>query len=160
MVHTTSKKRWSKLEDSYIILSLYKGLTTSEIAKTLDRSTAAVSNRKWSLGLEGRFKNSKRGTPRHKGSRKRISSIPALESVETFKLENGIPLPQRKDKNLAVKEMLRSTFNQMKSGQSFVIPKESLYHAREIYKSEFESYRIKISPTPSNGKFYRVFRVA
>lgn len=158
MVHTTSKKRWSKLEDSYIILSLQKGLSTSEIAKTIDRSNAAVSNRKWTLGLEGRFKNSKKGTA--KPSSKRIASVSDQESVETFKLENNIPLPQRIDKNLREKTQLRIIFEQMKPGQSFVVPKGSLYFARAIYKSEFESYRIKISPTPTNGKFYRIFRVA
>lgn len=160
MVHTTSRKRWSKLEDSYITLSLQKGLPTSEIAKTLNRTSGSVSTRKWALGLEGRFKSSERGTKIQSTKRIGLVQDPNQEFVETFKLESGIPIPTRKERNPEAKSRARIILAQMKPGQSFVVPKSDLYFVKAVYKAEFEAYKIKITPTLPNGKFFRIFRVA
>jgi hypothetical protein len=76
-----------------------------------------------------------------------------------MELESGIPLPTKNSRNEEARNKMRSLFNQMRQGQSFVVPKNLLHVAAHLAKKEFGSYKTRSSATAPDKKFYRIFRV-
>jgi hypothetical protein len=75
-------------------------------------------------------------------------------------LETGVPLPSRGNRNEEARSQMRSLFNQMKVGQSFVVPRKLVHVGVYLINKEFDGYKIKTSATSTDKKFFRIFRVA
>jgi hypothetical protein len=154
-------KQWSPAEDNYIRMAVEAGTPSSVVASKLGRSIAAVQGRKWNLGIEGRFGNSPRGL----GKRTKAAKAPQAEAqstngLRTMVLESGVPLPSRGNRNEEARSQMRNLFNQMKVGQSFVVPRKLVHVGVYLINKEFEGYKIKTSATAADKKFFRIFRVA
>jgi len=155
-------KQWSAAEDNYIRMAVEAGTPSSVVASKLGRSIAAVQGRKWSLGIEGRFGNSPRGS-RKKESASKATGAKVTETpngLRTMVLETGVPMPSRGNRNEEARSQMRSLFNQMKVGQSFVVPRKLVHVGVYLINKEFEGYKIKTSATSTDKKFFRIFRVA
>lgn len=154
-----SNKQWSQEEDKFLSIAVEAGMTVNDVASRLQRGRFSIMQRKWVLGVPGRFK---------KSSRKPKSFSDVLEtpsqpgSIQLFKLESNVTIPKRGSatKNQEARIKIRDLFNQMKPGQSFVVPKDLLHPVYHIVRTEFEAYKISRSKTTQDGKFFRIFRVA
>ena len=166
-------KAWTGSEDGYIKLAVEKGLSAATVAAKLGRSIAAVQNRKWFLGLEGRFSNSPRGLARNETKRtaKTVNTVKAVDSIQLsddelpqglrlMTLESGVPLPSRGNRNDEAREQMRNLFTKMKVGQSFVVPRKLVHVGVYLINKEFDDYRVKTSATSAEKKFFRIFRIA
>jgi hypothetical protein len=153
-------KQWSPAEDNYIRMAVEAGTPSSVVASKLGRSIAAVQGRKWSLGIEGRFGNSPRGTRKGTKTAAPAPVAQATNGLRTMVLESGVPLPSRGNRNEEARSQMRSLFGQMKVGQSFVVPRKLVHVGVYLINKEFEGYKIKTSATAADKKFFRIFRVA
>jgi hypothetical protein len=157
-----SNKQWSQEEDQFLAIAVEAGMTVNDVASRLQRGRVSIMQRKWVLGVPGRFK---------KSSRKKKTILDVLKpqpktqtssnSIELFKLESNVSIPTRgaTTKNQEARIKIRSLFSQMKPGQSFVVPKELIHPVYHLARTEFEAYKISRSKTTQDGKFFRIFRV-
>ena len=158
-----TKKKWTAAEDSYLKLALKEGLSASEVARNLGRNRNAVSGRKISLGLSGRFSRcTKESIEMIKAvnlakTKKSVVSLP--NENDSFELETGYEIPARFSQNMVERQRLANTFEKMQPGQSFAIQGHLVYLARTVAKEQFESYKIKIVSTDSDKRFARVYRI-
>ena len=155
-------KQWTAEEDNYIRIAIQEGRSTAEVSARLGRSIASISGRKWALGIEGRLASSK-GKKGTKINRHSIAGTTPTTNLSfgsgIMELESGIPLPTKNSRNEEARNKMRSLFNQMRQGQSFVVPKNLLHVAAHLAKKEFGSYKTRSSATAPDKKFYRIFRV-
>ena len=153
-------KQWTAEEDNYIRIAIQEGRSTAEVSARLGRSVAAISGRKWSLGIEGRLSSSK-GKKGNKMDRNSVASSTPILSFGSgiMELESGIPLPTKNSRNEEARNRMRNLFNQMRQGQSFVVPKNLLHVAAHLAKKEFVGYKTRSSATSPDKQFYRIFRV-
>jgi len=153
-------KQWTAEEDNYIRIAIQEGLSTAEVSARLGRSIASIAGRKWALGIEGRLSSSK-GKKGTKMNRHAIANpAPSLSfGSGIMELESGIPLPTKSSRNEEARTKMRSLFNQMRQGQSFVVPKNLLHVASHLAKKEFTGYKTRSSATSPDKNFYRIFRV-
>jgi hypothetical protein len=154
-------KQWSKAEDNYIKLAVEEKLPSSIVASKLGRSIASIQNRKWTLGIEGRFGNSPRGS--RKQEKVATRSNPAAQTPQGLKimtLETGVPMPSRGNRNEEAREQMRGLFNKMTVGQSFVVPRKLVHIGVYLITKEFEGYKIRTSATTPDKQYFRIFRVA
>lgn len=157
-------KQWSREEDKFLEIAVASGMTINDVASRLQRGRVSIMQRKWILGIEGRFKRSK------KQKAKKVSNVQfeyrpksaSQSGLELFKLESNVELPKRgaTSKNEEARNKIRSLFSQMKPGQSFVIPSDMKHPLYHIARTEFQGYKISRSKTASDGKFFRIFRLA
>lgn len=152
-------KQWSTAEDNYIKLAVEQGLPSSVVASKLGRSIASVQNRKWGLGIEGRFGNSPRGS-RKKSVAVKTPAVQTPQGLKVMTLETGVPMPSRGNRNEEARDQMRSLFNKMTVGQSFVVPRKLVHVGVYLINREFEGYKIRTSATTPDKKFFRIFRVA
>lgn len=152
-----TKKRWTASEDKYLRLSLKEGRSAAEVGRNLGRSAASVTQRKITLGCRGRFNRSTKTV---------IQTIKVLQAFDgqspytgSFDLETGHQVPSRFTKNTEARAKLFNTLQKMEVGQSFVLPSNLVYSARQIVNQSFGEYKIKIVSTDSSKKFSRLFRV-
>jgi hypothetical protein len=160
-----NSSRWTAQEDNYLKMSLEEGLPSVEVAAKLGRSIASLQTRKWTLKLEGRFARSPKGSTRNFKSTGRTRSkatgtVTAPKGIQLFKIETGVPLPARNGRNEEARNQMREIFNQIKVGQSFVVPKNMVYVAQYIVNKEFQAYKLRTSATSADKKFFRIYRVA
>lgn len=155
-------KQWTAEEDNYIRIAVQEGLSTAAVSARLGRSVASISGRKWALGIEGRLASSKG----KKGTKMNRHSIAGTQSTPSFsfgagilELESGIPMPTKHSRNEEVRNKMRNLFDQMRQGQSFVVPKNLLHVANHLAKKEFSGYKTRATATSQDKKFYRIFRV-
>lgn len=151
-------KQWSPAEDNYIRMAVEAGTPSSVVAAKLGRSIASVQNRKWSLGIEGRFGYSLRGAQKKETAAK--ATVPTVSGMKIMVLETGVPIPSRGNRNEEARNEMRSLFTQMKKGQSFVVPRKLVHVGVYLINKEFEGYKIKTSATSPEKKFFRIFRIA
>jgi len=151
-------KQWSAAEDNYIRMAVEAGTPSSVVASKLGRSIASVQNRKWSLGIEGRFGNSPRGSRKREVVAKAAPQV--VGGMKIMVLETGVPVPSRGNRNEEARGQMRSLFSQMKPGQSFVVPRKLVHVGVYLINKEFEGYKIKTSATSPEKKFFRIFRIA
>lgn len=153
-----TKKKWSASEDKYLRLALKDGISASEVARNLGRSSASVTQRKITLGLKGRFNRSTKVVIQ---TNKVIQAMKTPnETAGVFELEDGVAMPARLSRYTEERERLRNTFLKMECGQSFVITGNLVNTARLMANNEFSEYRVKIVHTTPDKKFARVFRTA
>lgn len=153
--------RWSQKEDAFIRIAVEKGLSAAEVGAKLGRSIASVLNRKSTLGIEERFKPSPRGSQRTASQRKKRSGSPSGEQggIQILKIETGVPVPGR-TRNEAQRKEIRDILNRIEVTQSFVVPKNLVHVVKYLVNTEFESYRMRTSPTSEDKQFYRLHRIA
>jgi hypothetical protein len=155
--------RWSQKEDAYIRIAVEKGLSAAEVGAKLGRSIASVLNRKSTLGIEGRFTPSPRGSKRTATQRKKrntsVETSGTASGIQILKIETGIPIPT-KGRNEGQRKEIRDLLGKIETGQSFVVPKNLVHVVRYLAKTEFEAYRMRSSPTSTDKQFYRLHRVA
>jgi hypothetical protein len=151
-------KQWTAAEDNYIRMAAEAGTVSSVVASKLGRSIASVQNRKWSLGVEGRFGNSPRGIRKKETAMKTTVATPS--GMKIMVLETGVPIPSRGTRNEEARGEMRKLFTQMKKGQSFVVPSKLVHVGVYLINKEFEGYKIKTSATSPEKKFFRIFRIA
>ena len=153
--------QWSTEEDNFLRMAAAQNMTSTLMASKLGRTPASVYTRKWQLGIQNNKAVPKIKAPKAaKVVRTRTAQeVKVPKGVQLFQLESGIPVPS-KGGNEQVKNQIRSTFNKMEVGQSFVINKEALNSTVYIAKMEFGAYRIKTSATSPEKKFFRIFRLA
>jgi hypothetical protein len=162
-VSVNSNAQWSEAEDNYLRMTAEQNMPAGMVAAKLGRTNASVYTRKWQLGIKNNH-----AVPRVKAPKtakivktKMTQEVKAPKGIQLFQLESGIPIPSRGSRgNEQVKMQIRSTFNRMEVGNSFVINKEVLNSAVYIAKNEYGAYRIKTSATSPDKKFFRIFRVA
>ena len=161
---------WTLDEDKYIIKSCAENVTAPEMAAKLGRTAMSIYARKSYLGIKNdksvprkkrtktqvKAKSSKRGRPR-KNVAEAIYTAPA--GLQLFKLESGIPMPTRGERNPEQTAQLRSILQRMEIGNSFVVPKNVVYKATYLANKEFGSYKLRSSATSTDRKWYRIFRV-
>jgi hypothetical protein len=153
-------KQWSAAEDNYIRMAVEAGTPSSVVASKLGRSIASVQNRKWNLGIEGRFGNSPRGSRKKTENKSTKTTQQTPNGLKVLVLETGVPLPSRGNRNEEARTQMRGLFNQMKVGQSFVVPRKLVHVGVYLINKEFEGYKIRTSATAADKKFFRIFRVA
>ena len=160
-ISVNNHSQWSEAEDNYLRMTAEQNVPAGMVASKLGRTNASVYTRKWQLGIKNN-----QAVPRVKAPktakivRTRTSQeVQVPKGVQLFQLESGIPVPS-KGGNEVLKNQIRSTFNRMEIGNSFVINKEALNPTVYIAKNEFVAYRIKTSATTPDKKFFRIFRIA
>ena len=151
-------KQWSSAEDNYIRMAVEQGLCTATVAAKLGRTKASVQNRKWNLGIEGRFGSSKgKSVVAPKATKE--AKVP--KGIQLFTLESNVPIPSKgKGANEEARNHMRALFNKIQIGQSFVVPKGMVHVVSHLAKKEYEAFRIRTSATSAEKKFFRIFRVA
>jgi hypothetical protein len=162
-VAVNANSHWSAEEDNFLRMAAAQNMTTTLVASKLGRTPASVYTRKWQLDIQN-----DKAMPRIKAPKtakvvrtKTAQPVKVPKGVQLFQLESGIPIPSRGSRgNEHLKMQIRSTFNRMEIGNSFVINKEALNSTVYIAKNEFGAYRIKTSATSAEKKFFRIFRVA
>jgi hypothetical protein len=160
-IPVNNHSQWSPDEDNFLRMAAAQNMAAGLIASKLGRTPASVYTRKWQLDIQNDKTMPRISAPRT-GKVKRtrmVQEIKTPSGVQLFALESGIPVPS-KGGNEELKNKIRSTFNRMEIGQSFVINKEVLNSTLYIAKNEFGPYRIKSSATTPDKKFYRIFRLA
>jgi hypothetical protein len=151
-------KQWSSAEDNYIRMAVEQGLCTATVAAKLGRTKASVQNRKWNLGIEGRFGSSK-GKSVVAPKVTKEAKVP--KGIQLFTLESNVPIPSKgKGANEEARNHMRALFNKIQIGQSFVVPKGMVHVVSHLAKKEYEAFRIRTSATSAEKKFFRIFRVA
>ncbi len=156
-----TSSRWTPEEDNYLRLAAEQNVSSRTVAAKLGRSYASVYTRKWQLDI----KNNK-SVPRKGAKRTSVKSPIATttyatpKGIELFKIETGVPLPARNGRNEEARNQMREIFNQIKVGQSFVVPKNMVYVAQYIVNKEFQAYKLRTSATSADKKFFRIYRVA
>lgn len=155
-------KQWTAEEDNYIRIAVQEGASTAKVSERLGRSVAAISGRKWTLGIEGRLSSSK-GKKGNKMDRNSVATSTPKPTLSfgsgILELESGVPLPTKNSRNEEARTKMRTLFSQMRQGQSFVVPKNLLHVASHLAKKEFVGYKTRSSATSSEKQFYRIFRV-
>lgn len=151
-------KQWSKEEDKFLEIAVASGMSVNDVSSRLQRGRTSIMQRKWMLGIEGRFKRAKK----QKVKKYTSKHVQVTSTTQLFKLESNVALPRRgaTSKNEEARNKIRSLFSQMKPGQSFVIPDDLKHPMYHIAKTEFQAYKISRSKTSTDGKFLRVFRLA
>ena len=152
--------QWSQEEDQFLAMAAAQNYAPGLVASKLGRTKASIYTRKWQLGIKNDY-----SVPRVKAPKapkvKQTTTFQAPKGVQLFQLESGIPVPERGNRGDAQAKMqIRSAFERMQIGQSFVINKEVLHSTNYIAKNEYGAYKIKTSATSPDKKFYRIFRVA
>ena len=155
-------RQWSAAEDNYIRMAVEQGLCTVTVAAKLGRTKASVQNRKWGLGIEGRFGSSKgKGVKAPQVAAPVLTNVKVPKGIELFKLESNVPVPSKGARaNDEARSHMRNLFNKMSVGQSFVVPQKMVHVAKYITDKEFPSFKIRTSATTPDRKFHRIFRVA
>ena len=153
-----TKKKWLASEDKYLRLALKDGVSASEVARNLGRSSASVTQRKITLGLKGRFNRSTKTVIQTNKVIKAMKN--PNESAGVFELEDGVSVPGRLSRYAEEREKLRNTFLRMECGQSFIITGNLVNTARLMANTDFPEYKVRIVHTAPDKKFARVFRVA
>lgn len=154
--------QWSAEEDNYIRMAIESRIPASTVASKLGRTEHSVKNRKWILGIEGRFPSTKRVANKSAMTLmpKKPSSNPP-KGIELFSMETNVPIPSRgAGANEESRNKIRNLFSQMNVGQSFVVPRKLVHVAKYITDKEFPSFKIKTSATSADKQFHRIFRVA
>lgn len=149
------KRQWTREEDDYLRIAINDGIALETVCARLGRTHYSVVCRKSKLGIEGRFPKTAK-TRKTQGSS--VKQPELFDQVQVMVLETGVELPSRR--NEEHRQKVRSLFERMKAGQSFVVPKNLLHVATYIANREFESYKIRTSATSAEKAFYRVFRIA
>jgi hypothetical protein len=157
--------QWSEAEDNYIRMAIEKGTCAGTVASKLGRTEHSVKNRKWILGIEGRFPSAKgKGIKTIKTPSSTTSQMvteKAPKGMQLFQMESNVPLPSGgRSANEETRNRMRSLFSQMNVGQSFVVPQKMVHVAKYITDKEFPAYKIKTSATSQDKKFHRIYRVA
>lgn len=155
-------KQWSQEEDKFLEIAVASGMSVNDVASRLQRGRTSIMQRKWMLGIEGRFRRSRKVKAK-KSLNVRVKSTTTTQAgVNLFQLESGVELPKRgaTSKNEEARMKIRELFAKMKPGQSFVIPSDLKHPMYHIARTEFENYKISRSKTSADGKFFRIFRVA
>jgi hypothetical protein len=156
--------QWSAAEDNYLRMAVEKGICAGTVASKLGRTEHSVKNRKWILGIEGRFPSAKgKGIKGIKTSTPKVSQMVTEKTpkgLQLFQMESNVPLPSRGGANEEVRNQMRNLFGKMEVGQSFVVPQKMVHVAKYITDKEFPAYKIKTSATSPDKKFHRIFRVA
>jgi len=156
-----SNAQWSLEEDKFLRMAAAQNMSAGLIASKLGRTSASVYQRKWLLDIQN-----DKTMPRIKAPKAaKVKAAPvhreAKAGVQLFQLESGIPVPERGNRgDMQAKMQIRSAFDRIQVGQSFVINKEVLHSTVYIAKNEFGAYRIKTSATSPDKKFFRIFRLA
>lgn len=154
-------KQWSSAEDNYIRMAVEQGLCTATVASKLGRTVASVQNRKWNLGIEGRFGSSKGKKVAAPKAVKMTKEYKAPKGIQLFTLESNVPIPSKgKGANEEARNHMRDLFNKIQVGQSFVVPKGMVHVVSHLVKKEYEAFKIRTSATSAEKKFFRIFRVA
>ena len=153
--------QWSAEEDNFLRMAAAQNMASTLMASKLGRTAASVYTRKWQLNIQNDKTVPRIKAPKTaKVVRTRTSQeVKTPKGIQLFQLESGIPVPS-KGGNEALKNQIRSTFNRMEIGNSFVINKEALNSTVYIAKNEYGAYRIKTSATTPDKKFFRIFRIA
>jgi len=166
-------KAWTPEEDNFLRLAVEQKIPKSVVAGRLGRTKDSIVFRKYVLKIEGAFGRDVRSNAKKLETSNPVSQISqqteafsgqmqTVQTVQTFKLETGIPLPSRsgRTENLMAREKLRILLESMNVGQSFVVPRNLSHVTKHLVLKEFESYRIRICATNRDKKFYRIFRLA
>lgn len=162
------KRQWSRAEDNYLRMAVRDGISLETVCARLGRTRYSVVCRKSKLGIEGRFskirktQGSKVAVERQLGLFDQVKAAkPEKTGVQVMVLESGFEVPNRgRKQNEEARQKMRGLFEQMKTGQSFVVPKNLLYVATHVANREFSSYKIRTSATSPEKAFYRIFRTA
>jgi len=146
------KKTWTNSDDLYLTTAVENGLPSTTIAKNLDRTLSAVQTRRHLL------KNSLVKQKTSSNYTELASSTP--DGLKLLTLETGLPIPNGRASNEKVRSQLRKLFENMKVGQSFVVPRKFVYVGHYLVNSEFEAYRIRTTALSKDKEFFRIFRIA
>lgn len=139
----TSKKIWTNNDDEKLIQLVKEGLPSRVIGEKLERSTLSIQSR------------------RHLLKKEKVHNVElASNGLALMVLEDGIQPPPGRSKNEELRNQLRKLFENMKVGQSFVVPRKVVHIIHYLINSEFESYRIRTSAISSDKQFFRIFRIA
>ena len=154
--------QWSAAEDNYLRMAVEKGICAGTVASKLGRTEHSVKNRKWMLGIEGRFPSSKgKGIKAPASTPQQVTTEKAPKGLQLFQMESNVPLPSGgRSANEEARNRMRALFSQMEVGQSFVVPQKMTHVAKYITDKEFPAFKIKTSATSADKKFHRIFRVA
>lgn len=163
-------KAWTPEEDNFLRLAVEQKIPKSVVAGRLGRTKDAIVFRKYVLKINGAFgrdvrSNAKKletSNPVSQISQQIEASLGQMQTVQTLKLETGIPVPLRfgRTENLMAREKLKILLESMNVGQSFVVPRNLSHVTKHLVLREFESYRIRICAMSRDKKFYRIFRLA
>jgi hypothetical protein len=160
-------KTWTPEEDNFLKLAVEEKIPKSVVAGRLGRTKNAITLRKYLLKIEGAFGRSKRSsvtktdsTNPGTGSQYQGTAPNQMHGIQIMKLETGIPVPARFNRNEGERARLRILLQSMKVGQSFVVPKNLSHVAKHIVLKEFEAYKIRVCATSNEKNFYRFFRLA
>jgi len=163
-IAVNTNSQWSAEEDNFLRMAAAQNMSTGLMASKLGRTPASVYTRKWNLDIQNDKSMPRIKAPKTAKITSKVKQTPtsyAPKGVQLFQLESGIPVPERGNRgDMQAKMQIRSAFDRIQVGQSFVINKEVLHSTNYIAKNEYGAYRIKTSATSPDKKFYRIFRVA
>lgn len=153
--------QWSEAEDNYLRMAVEKGICAGTVASKLGRTEHSVKNRKWMLGIKGRFPSAKgKGIKAPASTKQTPFTEKAPKGLQLFQMESNVPVPSRgASANEEARNRMRELFSRMNVGQSFVVPRKMVHVAKYITDKEFPAFKIKTSATSADKKFHRIFRV-